>query len=327
MQKIFLICSERSGSNFISKILNAHSQICGPAPKHIFNPVSRNLYRYEPLNIEKNWHELINDIHNLISIEFSYWEKKFTIEELKSAVKIGDIVGLLNYIFESEALANNKKILFIKENKVFEFFPFLLVNYPKAKYVFQVRDPRDVALSWKKNPTHYGGIVTAAKQWKEDQQNSLKNVHILKETNSVFSIKYENLISNTEVVLTNLLSFLSLKFEKEMLNYHLDNLTQKNASMQKAWENLSKSVIEDNFNKYLDELTELEIKIIEKICYDEMTHLGYLTTFTKDELKDISNSVIEEFDKNEKANLIFNLTEGVKKNIEAKTVFYQKSIH
>lgn len=29
----FLMCSERSGSNFITKLMNNHSQICGPSTK------------------------------------------------------------------------------------------------------------------------------------------------------------------------------------------------------------------------------------------------------------------------------------------------------
>lgn len=326
MQKIFLMCSERSGSNFISKILNAHSSICGPAPKHLFNPVTRNLYRYEPLTSSNNWNELIKDILILINVEFSYWKKQFTIDELLKAVKVGDSVGLLNYIFESEAKEHKKDILFIKENKIYEFFPFLLVNYPNAKYLYQVRDPRDVALSWKKNPTHFGGIVASAKQWKEDQQNSLKNAHLLAKFNNIHTIKYEDLVSNPEFELTKILTFLSLNYEPKMLDFHKDSLTQKNATMQKAWENLSKKVIADNFNKYEKELSSTEIKIIEKICYDDMIMLGYKTINTFESLADISNAVIEAFDKVEKESLPYQLTQGVKDNVEAKKIFYQKNL-
>jgi hypothetical protein len=40
------MCSERSGSNFITKVMNGHEDICGPSTKHIINPVARNFYRY-----------------------------------------------------------------------------------------------------------------------------------------------------------------------------------------------------------------------------------------------------------------------------------------
>ena len=70
MSILFLICSERSGSNFITKLLNGHPNICGPATKHIINPVARNLFRYGDLSVESNWHELLQDIYELISVSF-----------------------------------------------------------------------------------------------------------------------------------------------------------------------------------------------------------------------------------------------------------------
>jgi len=327
MRTDFLICSERSGSNFISRLLNAHPEICSPAPKHIFNPLLRNLYRYEPLKDKGRWKELVSDVINMMNVDFTYWKKVFSIEEIQDNVKTGDIKHLLDFLFESEALAHNKDHLFIKENKLYEFFPFLLLHYPESKYVFLVRDPRDMALSWKKNPTHPGGVVAAARQWKEDQQQSLKNAQLLNLSKKVITVHYEELISNTEAVIKEVVEFLGLHFEEMMLNYYNDELTQKNATLQPAWENLSKNVMTENFNKYRNELSEQEIKIIEKICYFEMKFLGYPPEYSWKELQNLSNSDIR---KAEDEDLIISpqvLTKGVKENIAAKTVFYQKEIN
>ena len=51
----FLICSERSGSNLITKIMDAHPDVCGPFPSHILSYFSRNLYRYGDLASEESW--------------------------------------------------------------------------------------------------------------------------------------------------------------------------------------------------------------------------------------------------------------------------------
>jgi len=165
MSLFFLMCSERSGSNFITKLLNGHNNICGPSPKHIINPVARNLFRYGDINEKENWNELLVDIHRLINIDFAIWEKEFSLEDLKALAPIGDVASLIRNIFLEEARANGKQHVFIKENHVYEFLPFLLLNFPESKYVYMVRDPRDMALSWKKNPDHLGGIVKAARQW------------------------------------------------------------------------------------------------------------------------------------------------------------------
>lgn len=46
MKCVFLMCSERSGSNLITRMMNAHPDICRPAVKHISNVLTRNVFRF-----------------------------------------------------------------------------------------------------------------------------------------------------------------------------------------------------------------------------------------------------------------------------------------
>lgn len=320
------MCSERSGSNFILKLLNAHSKICGPSTKHIINPVARNIFRYEPLTNSDNWHELINDIFNLLSSNFSEWKKEFNFQDIMKMAPVGDIGTLIKNIFMEEAIANGKNDVFIKENHLYEFLPFLLINFPKSKYIYQVRDPRDVALSWKKNPSHRGGIVKAAKQWKIDQQNFLKNYNELKKINKATIVKYEDLIENPKRELEKILRFLGHKYESSILNFNSDELTIKNANKQPAWNNLSKSILSDNKKKYIEELTDYEIKIIENICFYEMRYLGYKNSFSKKEINEISEQSIANYNEKEIKQLNYDPIEDILKNMEKKKVFYCKEI-
>jgi hypothetical protein len=318
------MCSERSGSNFIQKLLNGHNNICGPSTKHIINPVARNLFRYGDLTQKQNWDALLIDIHRLISISFSIWKKEFSLDDLQALAPIGDIESLIRNIFMEEARANGKQHVFIKENQVYEFLPFLLLNFPESKYIYQTRDPRDMALSWKKNPDHFGGVVKAAKQWQKDQQNTLKNYTELAKRGKAYFVRYEDLISDSDRYTTEIVEFFGLSYDANIENFHKDELTQKNASMQKAWNNLSQGVIKDNKKKYLKELSEQEIKAIEKICYAEMQSLGYQCEYTKNELDKVTESEIEELNRNEIENIPYERSEGVRLNMEAKKVFYQK---
>lgn len=324
MSMFFLMSSERSGSNFITKLLNGHDNICGPSTKHIINPVARNLFRYGNLAIKENWDELLTDIYGLMNVGFSIWRKELSLKELQDLAPVGDIESLIRNIFMSEARANGKQHVFIKENLVYEFLPFLLLNFPESKYIYQTRDPRDMALSWKKNANHPGGIVEAARVWQKDQQNTLKNYHELSKKGKAYFIRYEDLISDSDRYIAEIIEFLGLPHDKNIVNFHKDELTQKNAGMQKAWNNLSREIIQDNKKKYLKELSKKEIKIIEKICYVEMHYLGYECEYLKEELDHIGLLEIEEFDKYERENIPYIKSKGVKKNIEAKKIFYQK---
>ena len=320
---IFLLCSERSGSNFITKLMNNHSKICGPSTKHIINPVARNYFRYQPLHQSKQWEALVDDILNLFNIEFSVWKSKFTKEELLDSIDYGDLSGLITHFFNKEANANQKDLCFIKEIKAYEFYPFLRCYFKNAKFLYQVRDPRDMALSWKKSKIHRGGIIEAAKQWKTDQQQFIKIVEIEKLTNSIHFITYEDLVSRPEENLDSTLDLLDLNFETDMLDTKKDSLTAKNANSQKAWENLSKPVMKNNFNKFEKELSANEIRYVESICYFEMKYFGYEALFDWDSLKKISTSEIKSYHVQENSHLEYNLTKGVKENMQAKQRFYQ----
>ncbi|MGF2733405.1 sulfotransferase family protein [Marinobacter sp. DUT-1] len=324
MAFFFLMCSERSGSNLISKLMNGHENICGPSTKHIINPVARNLFRYGDLSDTENWKTLLSDIERLLSVEFSFWKRNFSFEDLENISPVGDIKSLIQNIFLEEARANGKQHLFVKENHVYEFLPFLMTNFPEAKFVYQVRDPRDMALSWKKNSDHPGGAVQAAHQWKKDQQQSLKNHHLLATMGKSHFVRYEDLTSNSEHEVKRILDFLGVPFDQKIFEFHKDEITRKNARMQKAWGNLEQGVISNNSQKYKSELASDEILAIESICRFEMKHLGYELENSFSALESVSKEWLEELQERELREVILDRSDGVKENMAAKTVFYQR---
>jgi hypothetical protein len=320
------MCSERSGSNLITKLLNGHSNICGPSPKHIINPVARNLFRYEPIDEADNWDEFLKDVYRLINVEFSIWNSSFNLDDLHDMAEVGDINSLLRNIFYNEAKQFDKQHVFIKENQVYEFLSFLILNFPESKYVYQVRDPRDMALSWKKSQIHPGGVLAGANRWQKDQQQSLKNFNELKKINKGYRVKYEDLISEQERYTQEIVEFLGYSYESKMMEFYKDRITQQNAGKQKAWNSLSKGVMSNNKEKYKNELNNLEIKLIEKICYYEMEYLGYEPQNKLIDLKSITSEELNEFSRKESDQIEYNRTKGVKANMEAKKTFYQKLI-
>lgn len=324
VQFSFLICSERSGSNLITRMLDAHSQICGPATKHLINPVARNAFRYEPLERPANWAALLEDIHALLNAEFSHWREGFSLEALRALAEPGDLGGLIKNIFAAEARAHGKTRVFIKENQVYEFIAFLLIHFPQANYVYQVRDPRDMALSWKKNPGHPGGVCRAARQWQADQQNSLKLYSELRRLGRATLVRYEELISQPERVLTPVLAMMGLDWEPGMLAFHESELTKANAGQQHAWANLDKALMTDNRQKYRGSLSADEIRAIECICGLEMRHLGYACEHDQAELDRFAAETLPAFEKADTQAKVHAQPASVKANVEAKTRFYRR---
>lgn len=318
---VFLMCSERSGSNFITKMMNSHSQITGPSAKHIFNPVLRSYFRYGDLNCSDNWEALLKHILALFQVDFSVWKLELDLNNLKDMAPTGDLPGLLKAIYQAEANENGKEHVFIKENQIYEFFPYLQTHFSDAKFVYLTRDPRDMALSWKKNKNIPGGVVRAARQWKKDQQKFLMNAALLREVDQIYSLKYEDLIEEPDRYTGEICHFLGLEYEVGMLSFNRDILTQKNAQMNSAWANLAKGVIKDNKDKYKKYLSTTEIKVIEKICCDEMRYLGY--ALQTNELSSVNEELITDLEIKETKSLIYQPVVGITDNMAAKKKFYQ----
>lgn len=326
MSLFFLMCSERSGSNFITKLMNGHENICGPSTKHIINPVARNLFRYGDLSVEKNWLELLSDIDRLFNVAFSVWKTKLDMEIMRDLAPTGDVAALIRNIFLREAQAHGKQHVFVKENQVYEFFPLLQYYFPQTRYIYLTRDPRDMALSWKKNKDHPGGVVAAARQWRNDQVQNLKNYHILKLKERAYHLRYEDLIIDTEEECRKVCKTLGVPFDGNICNFYQDDWTRKNAKQVEAWCNLSRPVMSNNSKKYREELTRQEITAIESICLFEMRYFGYDPDVVFDEAKMLRNDEVEQIAAVEAASHPRKPADGVVANMEAKKRFYRRSV-
>ncbi|RMF55426.1 MAG: sulfotransferase [Calditrichaeota bacterium] len=293
MEFTFLISSERSGSNLLTKMMDNHPLYCGPSPVHIFRLILENRLSYGDLKNLKNWDMLLTDVGDLLETQLGVWKTEWNIDQLSRLVPKGDLAALFRTIFEKEAVANGKKRIFVKENHLYRYIEFILANFPDSKFVYLVRDPRDMALSWKKSPVLRGAVVRASNVWKIDQAESIKVYSLLLDVGKIICIRYEELLRNPEEELSKLCSFLDIPYHKSMLNFPQNGFTAINAQRSSAWENLSKPLLTDNFNKFQKELSIDEIKYIEALCKEEMELLGYQRVFSIDEtVETLENRII-----------------------------------
>lgn len=290
----FLIASERSGSNLITKMLDAHPDVCGPSPLHILRVLGMDHYRYGNLRDTSVWSQLLDDMDVLLGSEFAKWATSFTREELTGMADVGDLPALLQAIFAKEAKANGKKAVFIKELWAYRYLPFLDWCFPGAKFVYLVRDPRDMALSWRKNDTHPGGVVAGAKQWMQDQSQTLPNFGTLDNSGRGVLVRYEDLVSNSEAELRRVCDLLGVGYHQDMLKFHERDLTKQNAAQNPLWENLAKEVMSDNFNKFKKSLNAKEIAVIERICWNVFQYFGYEGAATPQQIKAVDNKMINQ---------------------------------
>ena len=270
----FLISSERSGSNLITKIIDAHPDYCGPAPSHLIRTFCYNILKYGNLKGDANWRALLKDAADLMNAQLGIWKTGWNFEKLLDNVHEHTLAAVISHIYQQEAIANGKQHAFIKENHTQTFLPFLLASFPSTRIIYLVRDPRDMALSWKLSPNHPGSMVKAASVWKSDQKRGIEIYGYLKDAGKILLVKYEDLVSKPEAI-RSIADFLEVSFHPSMMEFYKGDLTQKNANRLKNWNNLGKPLLKNNFNKFMGKLSESEIRYVEHICADEMEFLGY----------------------------------------------------
>jgi hypothetical protein len=275
MDFTFLICSERSGSNLITKVFDSHPGFCGPAPSHLIRAFANNILRYGDITLDENWRTLLTDVADYLTFQLGTWKTKWTADGLLRDVEERSLAALIAHVYRAEARAHGKSRVFVKENQTFAFTPFLLTAYPKAKFLFQVRDPRDMVLSWKLSPSHPGGVRKGTEVWKSDQANGISLYGHIKEASKIAILRYEDLLANAEKELKRICTFLGVDYSPTMLEFHKQDQTVANAERIKGWNNLGKPLIRRNFAKYRGRLSEVEIRYIEAVCAEEMAFFGY----------------------------------------------------
>jgi hypothetical protein len=235
----------------------------------------RNRLNYGQLENNSNWSALTEDVSGLLQSQLGEWRTSLTDTDIRNSAVSRSIAGVVRTVYEAEAESNGKKRVFIKENQGAMLVPFYLSFFEGCKMIHLVRDPRDMALSWKRSGNHPGGIMRAAEIWQAEQKHALMVQGCLQDSNRFMTVRYEDILSAPQETMRLVCAFLELDFEEQMLNFHANTHTVRNAKRIQDWSNLAKPIIENNYNKYMENLSESEIRWVEHVCSHEMKYFGY----------------------------------------------------
>ena len=111
------------------------------------------------------------------------------------------LLSIFDSLMDFFADANGKELWMCKSMGMSAYHTSLLKFYGKRRlrYIYLVRDPRDVAMSFMKTPVgdkHYYAIV---KKWAKLQEQAIAILEAV--PNIILNIKYEELLENKEDVI------------------------------------------------------------------------------------------------------------------------------
>lgn len=269
MRNLLIVGVGRSGTSLLQSMLAAHPGIVMmPETSFIRRHLVRALWSGQSFDdLEK----LSDDAY------LKRWKKDGALPDLKvrdfgedrlvqvyqSAVRnYGERKGTGNIAYVGD-----------KDPKMIEVLPHLNSIISDYKIVHIIRDPRDVLLSknkaaWSKGQPLLKKLVANAAQ--------LRIANAFKRSNdNIIEVRYEDLLTNPEKVLTDICLFLEIKYDPEMLNFQ-EKAKELVSSEEMSWKKETMGpLLKTNFSKWREELSTEQCDLIEKCCGLAMKNGNY----------------------------------------------------
>ena len=219
----FMIGSQRSGSNWLRTMLDQREDLVGPHPPHVMREFMPLISKFGDLSQDENFNVLVDHVCTFVERNQVPWNDKYgqpiifcrqtvcdqakaSCERVKNQEQ-GELdnelylLSIFDSLMDFFADANGKELWMCKSMGMSAYHTSLLKFYGerRLRYIYLVRDPRDVAMSFMKTPVgdkHHYAIV---KKWAKLQKQAIA---ILDDTPDVIiNIKYEELLEDKENVI------------------------------------------------------------------------------------------------------------------------------
>jgi hypothetical protein len=270
LKRVFILYSERSGSNLLRVLLGNHPNLSAPVSPQFFDSFTPHIEKFGDLRKRENSITLISKLSTYANHPFSNWNLKTSAEDIYSECTPKNFIESVDALYATKAREENKGGYVCKERHLFNYSGLVMAGLSDINWVFLYRDPRDVVSSWLKNNMLYFTAYEAAQSWKEDQKKCLALHHAY--NLSYHEISYEELITDTEQTLAPLLKYLELNINEQCFQNEQNN---EEANRNVLWKNLNKPIDSSNKKNYVDILSQKQLSIVESVCKQQMKALGY----------------------------------------------------
>lgn len=195
-----------------------------------------------------------------------------------------------------------------------QFHDYLLSFYGKERlrYIYLVRDPRDVCNSFMRTPVGDCHPYAISKKWAKLQNYSARILH--ETPDLIHQVCYEEVLGNKHGQVAKIVEFMgardvcrsmrrgsivAIKSEKEVVTgakKGRESMMARRLSYQ--FKNLGRgdSFTAGQLNKWAREMTDENILIVESAAYDEMNRLGYLPRVEEEDRIEFTEKLCQDYD-------------------------------
>jgi hypothetical protein len=219
MEPFFILGAQRSGTTLLRLILNAHPDVAIPQEGTFWMPLLRDLRADFGAAIPPG--RLRSYLRYLQkNDQFLTWglprDGLLNAFAGRTGVKLADLMA---FAYGAFARQHGKPHWGDKTPSFFRNVPDLVRLFPQARFLYVVRDGRDVYLSTRKMLTGRGNLPVAALEWRHKNLRLERDLARCAADRHV-RLRHEDLLSRPDETLRGLCRFLGLEYSDRMLEFH-----------------------------------------------------------------------------------------------------------
>jgi hypothetical protein len=268
----FIVGSGRSGSTLLRMMLASHSRIVIPPETWFLLPLVESL----PIDRALTSVEVERAI-SLMTSHYRWPDLKISAEDLKeqvcrlNAVWIRDLAQI---VYGTYVNATGKARWGDKTPPYVRIIPQLSKMFPGARFIYLVRDGRDVTKSFQSlmiyGPTIHQNTIEwlVANRWEREWRASPYAASILQ-------VRYEHLVVDPEGALREICQFIGEEFESQMLSWQESVEELVPTRELHVHQKLKRGSRHDDVDRWKREMTAREIFVAEAFIGRDLRRFGY----------------------------------------------------
>ncbi|MDQ3986001.1 MAG: sulfotransferase [Actinomycetota bacterium] len=264
----FIVGSARSGTTLLRLILNAHSRVAVPPESRFIT----ELYQGDRVDRDHFLQRL--ESHS----QFQHW--KIPIDDVRRQLGGDESVAYADAIlaaYRAYAGLKGKSLFGDKTPRYVTNIPRLSRLFPDARFVHQIRDGRNVALSYADVPFGPKTIGHAAALWAERVAAGFRDGRALG-PDRYTEVRYEDFVTNPEALTKTLCDFIGIDFEEQMLDHAEQSRSDVLPRASRYNPNVTKPPTQ-NIRSWEDQMPARQVEMFEAIAGDVIEAAGYERQF------------------------------------------------
>jgi LPS sulfotransferase NodH len=281
MMPIFMIGTQRSGSNLLRLMLNQLPEIAAPHPPHILQRMTPLLSGYGDLSNNANFIQLIDDVCRLVELNPVPWTGvSLDRADVARRCRERSLVAIHGAVYDICAAVKGAATWCCKSLANINYVSAIEDYFGKPRYIYLFRDGRDVAVSFRKAVVGEKHFYHIAREWTATQNLALSLKRTI-DPARFLSVNYEDLTGKPEACAAKICEFIGASFCESMLEFHRTEEAKRAATSSDLWVNVTRPVLKNNSRKFLREASEQDIRIFESVAGHVLDELEYPRVFVK----------------------------------------------